>query len=255
MALLGYGNGVGKALEAAAMLADHGIQVTVADARFAKPLDAGLVAKLAREHDLLVTIEENVLPGGFGAAVLETSRTPAGGRGSARVLRVGLPDRYVTHGKPGLLRAEVGLTGARIAERVRRAILDPESETETVGRSSSAPEGRARGLLRAGPADARLQGPEMKRPAGECGPFRGGGIQRGADETVQLGDAINMLPPAPGQCDMVTEQPGQPPRSRRCFRPSVAALLARPTSRRARIPAASLADCPVGRAYLYPGYL
>ena len=72
VALLGYGTGVGKALEAADILAEHGISVTVADARFAKPIDAGLAAQLAAEHELLVTVEEGVLAGGFGSAVWET---------------------------------------------------------------------------------------------------------------------------------------------------------------------------------------
>jgi 1-deoxy-D-xylulose-5-phosphate synthase len=123
VALLGYGYGVHVALEAAAILADHGLQVTVADARFAKPLDGELAERLARDHDLLVTIEENVLPGGFGAAVLEhlEDAFAAGPGERARVLRVGLPDRYVTHGKPDLLRAEVGLTGESVADRVLAA--------------------------------------------------------------------------------------------------------------------------------------
>jgi 1-deoxy-D-xylulose-5-phosphate synthase len=123
VALLGYGYGVTVALEAAAILADHGLQVTVADARFAKPLDGELASDLARDHDLLVTIEENVLPGGFGAAVLEhlEDAFAAGPAERARVLRVGLPDRYVTHGKPELLRAEVGLTGQSVADRVLAA--------------------------------------------------------------------------------------------------------------------------------------
>jgi 1-deoxy-D-xylulose-5-phosphate synthase len=124
VALLGYGYGVRVALDAAALLAEHDLDVTVADARFAKPLDERLVERLAAEHDLVVTIEENVLAGGFGSAVLEHledafAESP-GDR--ARVLRIGLPDRYVTHGKPDLLRAEVGLTGPAVAERITAAI-------------------------------------------------------------------------------------------------------------------------------------
>jgi 1-deoxy-D-xylulose-5-phosphate synthase len=124
VALLGYGYGVTVAREAAAILADHGLSVTVADGRFAKPLDAELATRLAREHELLVTIEENVLPGGFGSAVLEhLEEAFAEGPGErARVLRIGLPDRYVTHGKPALLRAEAGLTGDSVAERVLAAL-------------------------------------------------------------------------------------------------------------------------------------
>jgi len=121
VALIGYGSGVGKALEAAEELKDHEIAVTVADARFAKPIDAGLMAQLAAEHDLLVTVEEGVLQGGFGSAVWETLNETGA---TPRILRVGLPDRYVTHGKPALLHEEVGFTGKRIAERVAAAILD-----------------------------------------------------------------------------------------------------------------------------------
>jgi len=125
VALIGYGAGVGKALEAAQLLAGEDIAVTVADARFAKPIDAGLMAQLAAEHDLLVTVEEGVLAGGFGSAVWETLNEA--GTAPPRILRVGLPDRYVTHGKPALLHEEIGFTGARIAERIRAAISDPRS--------------------------------------------------------------------------------------------------------------------------------
>ncbi len=124
VALLGYGYGVAAALDAAKLLAEHGIAATVADARFAKPLDEELLERLALQHELVVTIEENVLPGGFGAGVLEhledafAERQPERGR----ILRVGLPDRYVTHGKPALLREEAGLTGEAVAERVLVAL-------------------------------------------------------------------------------------------------------------------------------------
>ncbi len=115
-------------MEAARILAGHDIQPTVADARFAKPLDAELAERLALEHDLVVTIEENVLAGGFGSAILEHLEEAFGERPGerARVLRVGLPDRYVTHGKPSLLRAEVGMTGESVAERVLAALRSLE---------------------------------------------------------------------------------------------------------------------------------
>ncbi len=124
VALLGYGYGVALAQEAAEILAGHGLRPTVADACFAKPIDGELATRLAREHDLLVTIEENVLPGGFGSAVLEHLEDAFAESPSerARMLRVGLPDRYVTHGKPALLRAEAGLTGESVAERVLAAM-------------------------------------------------------------------------------------------------------------------------------------
>ena len=128
VALLGYGYGVAVALEAAEALAAHDLRPTVADARFAKPLDAELLERLALGHDLVVTIEESVLPGGFGSGVLEHLEDAFAERPGerARVLRVGLPDRYVTHGKPALLREEVGLTGESVAERVLGALRSGE---------------------------------------------------------------------------------------------------------------------------------
>ena len=121
VALLGYGTGVGKALAAAELLDAEGIAATVADARFAKPIDSALVAQLAAEHELLVTVEEGVLAGGFGSAVWETLNESGGSL--ARILRIGLPDAYVTHGSPALLHEQVGFTAERIAERIRLALL------------------------------------------------------------------------------------------------------------------------------------
>jgi 1-deoxy-D-xylulose-5-phosphate synthase len=121
VAIVGYGSGVGKGLEAADLLAERGMKVTVADARFAKPIDAALMAQLAGEHELLVTVEEGVLMGGFGSAVWETLSE---GGATPRILRVGLPDRYVTHGRPALLHEEVGFTGQRIAERIEAATAE-----------------------------------------------------------------------------------------------------------------------------------
>ncbi len=125
VALLGYGYGVPLALGAGDLLAsEHGLEPTVADARFAKPLDSDLIERLVSDHDVLVTVEENVLAGGFGSAVVEelADRDLAG---RARVIRLGLPDRYVTHGKPALLREEVGLTPEAVAGRVAEAVLEP----------------------------------------------------------------------------------------------------------------------------------
>jgi 1-deoxy-D-xylulose-5-phosphate synthase len=115
VALLGYGSGVGLAQGAAQLLADQGISATVADARFAKPLDTELINELAAEHQLLVTLEEGVLAGGFGAGVLEHL---ADNGLPVQLLRVGLPDRYVTHGAPALLHEEVGYTPDAVAKRI-----------------------------------------------------------------------------------------------------------------------------------------
>ena len=122
VAIVGYGSGVGRGLDAAALLAEHGIDATVADARFAKPIDAALMARLAAEHELLVTVEEGVLAGGFGSGVWETLNDLD--MVDARILRIGLPDRYVTHGAPAMLYEEVGFTGRHIAERILAAVAE-----------------------------------------------------------------------------------------------------------------------------------
>ena len=124
VAVLGYGYGVPVAIGAAERLEEHGIEATVADARFAKPLDGQLLRRLAEEHDVLVTVEENVLAGGFGSAVVE-ELADRELLGELRVLRFGLPDRYVSHGKPALLREEVGLTPEAVAQRVADVVLEP----------------------------------------------------------------------------------------------------------------------------------
>ncbi len=123
VALLGYGSGVQIALASAELLRAQGVAATVCDARFSKPLDAELIASLAAEHELLATVEENVLAGGFGSAVVE--QLADSGAMRLRVMRFGIPDRYVTHGKPELLREEIGLTPERIATDVAAALASP----------------------------------------------------------------------------------------------------------------------------------
>jgi 1-deoxy-D-xylulose-5-phosphate synthase len=116
--LLGLGN-LSVACEAATrLLRQHGIGVTLVDPRWAKPLDPRL-GPVAAAHRLVVTVEDNVLAGGFGSAVTEVLadeevRTP--------LLRLGIPDRFLPHGKRELLLAELGLDAGGIAERVRKAL-------------------------------------------------------------------------------------------------------------------------------------
>jgi 1-deoxy-D-xylulose-5-phosphate synthase len=125
VALLGYGTGVQLALQTAELLKASGIEPTVCDGRFAKPLDRELLTSLAASHELLVTVEENVLAGGFGAAVVE--HLSDAGAPAPHVLRIGLPDRYITHGKPALLHEEVGFTAERVAERIDAALARSDS--------------------------------------------------------------------------------------------------------------------------------
>ena len=111
MAILDFGSMVPPALAAAETL-----DATVANMRFIKPLDEDLVAELAATHDRLVTVEENVLDGGAGSAVLEAL---ARRRLDTPVLRLGLPDAFVEHGDHALLLARCGLDAAGITRAVR----------------------------------------------------------------------------------------------------------------------------------------
>jgi len=116
VAILAIGATVAPALEAAQRLAENGIQATVVNARFLKPLDSSLILDVAHRTKRVVTVEENALGGGFGSAVLELlggSSTP-----DLRLERIGLPDEFVEHGPQGLLRAKYNLDADGIAKRV-----------------------------------------------------------------------------------------------------------------------------------------
>jgi len=117
-ALLALGSMVVPALEAAAMLEEqHGIRLTVVNARFVKPLDAALIRELAGKYGTLITLEENALQGGFGTAVLELLEEH--GISGIQVLRLGYPDSYIPQGEQHELRAMLGLDPAGIFATVR----------------------------------------------------------------------------------------------------------------------------------------
>ena len=111
---------VETARAARALLAAAGIGAAVVNARFVKPIDRDLLRKAAEGDGLLVTLEEANLPGGFGDAVLE-ALADAGGR-RERVLTLGLPDGFVTHGTRAELLAEAGLDAPGVASRIRAAL-------------------------------------------------------------------------------------------------------------------------------------
>jgi 1-deoxy-D-xylulose-5-phosphate synthase len=113
LVLMAVGATVMQALAARGLLADQGIQATVVDCRFVKPLDASLAVDLARRIPRVLTIEENVRQGGFGSAVLEAFNDA--GLTSVAVERIGLPDAFVEHGPQALLRSLYGLDAAGIA--------------------------------------------------------------------------------------------------------------------------------------------
>jgi len=122
VALLSLGTRLAEASRAAEALEAEGIAVTVADARFAKPLDADLILDLAATHEVLVTIEEGSV-GGFGAMVLHLlAERGALDAGTVRVRTMTLPDAYQEHGKPEAMYAEAGLDADGIAKVVRDAL-------------------------------------------------------------------------------------------------------------------------------------
>lgn len=116
VAIVGYGYGVTPAIQAGELLADDGIEATVINARFCKPLDSELILEAARRCKRVVTVEDGVRMGGFGSAVLEMlqdhgCRTP--------VLRLGIPDCFIEHGKREKLLEMLGLDGPGVARSVR----------------------------------------------------------------------------------------------------------------------------------------
>ncbi len=118
-AIIAAGAGVQIALDAAAMLRARGIGVTVINARFVKPLDNEAIVAAARACKQVVTVEDNVVAGGFGSGVLELL-SEAGVQTPVRL--VGLPDEFVEHGPVPVLRNQMGLTAAHVA-----AIVSGES--------------------------------------------------------------------------------------------------------------------------------
>ena len=116
IAILAFGSMLKPALEVAEEL-----DATVANMRFVKPLDDALVAELAGGHDLLVTVEENVIEGGAGSAVLESLQQQGL---EVPVLQLGLPDRYIDHGDPALQLASCGLNRDGILAGIRARLSE-----------------------------------------------------------------------------------------------------------------------------------
>ena len=128
LAILAIGNSVTPALKAAELLARRGMSCGVVDARFLKPLDEGLILEVARHCGRLVTVEENVAAGGFGSAVLEllASHRMAG----VPVEVIGVPDCFVEHGQPSILRAKYGLDAEGIVRRVTQTLFPAKMEAK-----------------------------------------------------------------------------------------------------------------------------
>ncbi len=115
VALVAVGRMVPVALAAADLLADEGVEATVVDLRWVKPIDGETIAAAARDHRLVVTVEESTIEGGAGSAVLEALAA----QGMATpVLRLAVPDRFITHGSVPQLLEEIGLTPQGVADNV-----------------------------------------------------------------------------------------------------------------------------------------
>jgi 1-deoxy-D-xylulose-5-phosphate synthase len=121
IALLSLGSRLQEALKAAEALESHGLSTTVADARFAKPIDRELLFRLAREHEVLVTLEEGAV-GGFGSQVLHALAEAGHLDEGLAVRTLVLPDRFIDQDKPDAMYAAAGLDAAAIVARVFEAL-------------------------------------------------------------------------------------------------------------------------------------
>jgi 1-deoxy-D-xylulose-5-phosphate synthase len=134
VALLSFGTRLAECLKAADELAHLGLSTTVADARFAKPLDTDLVLRLAREHEVLVTIEEGSI-GGFGTYVMQTlAEEGALDRGGLKVRMMVLPDTFIDQDSPNTMYAKAGLDAKGIVAKVFEA-LGRDARVETIRRA------------------------------------------------------------------------------------------------------------------------
>lgn len=142
VALLSFGTRLQECLSAAEELVAAGLSTTVADARFAKPLDQDLIRRLAREHEVLVTIEEGAV-GGFGAHVLQFLAMDGLLDRGLKVRVLTLPDIYQDHGKPDAMYASAGLDRVGIVNTVFAALHLEELGREELGREETATPFRA----------------------------------------------------------------------------------------------------------------
>jgi 1-deoxy-D-xylulose-5-phosphate synthase len=127
VALLSYGARLGECLKAADELTSHGLSTTVADARFAKPLDADLITRLAREHEVVITIEEGAI-GGFGSAVLQLLSDRGVFDRGLKFRSMILPDAFIDQDSPNAMYAKAGLDAKGIVTKVFEALGKDASE-------------------------------------------------------------------------------------------------------------------------------
>ena len=128
--ILALGASVYPALAAAEQLSVRGFSATVVNARFVKPLDENLILTLAAKHSRVLTVEENVLAGGFGSAILELLADH--GLAGVSVKRLGIPDIFLEHGAPNILRQKYGLDADGILQAALTALEQPAQPKKVV---------------------------------------------------------------------------------------------------------------------------
>jgi 1-deoxy-D-xylulose-5-phosphate synthase len=127
--LVAYGTMVNTAMQAAELLVEHGVEATVINARFAKPIDMDLIAPLAQKIGKVFTMEEGCIMGGFGSGVIEELMD----RGiMAQVTRLGVPDILVDHASPDESKASLGLTSGQIKDRILKQISASEKRSPII---------------------------------------------------------------------------------------------------------------------------
>jgi len=139
VAILAIGAMVAPALEAAQELASRGIEATVVNARFAKPLDSELIIELASRIKRMVTVEENTLSGGFGSSIVDLLQKS--GVGNIQVKSIGLPDEFIEQGTQSMLRSRYALDAKGIAEQVLSLFpsLDSSSSVKAKDKAKATP--------------------------------------------------------------------------------------------------------------------
>lgn len=126
--ILTFGTTISMAMDAAAELEKQGISVKVVNARFIKPLDEKMLHEIFQTNKPVITVEEAVLQGGFGSAVLEFASEH--GYYNTRVERMGIPDRFIEHGSVTKLLEEIGLTKEEIINRVKKLVTPTQKRLE-----------------------------------------------------------------------------------------------------------------------------
>jgi 1-deoxy-D-xylulose-5-phosphate synthase len=127
--IFAIGRTVNDAMEARERLFEKGIHATIVDSRFVKPIDSDLIVQLAEKIPRIITIEENVIQGGFGSAVLECLNDA--GIAGFSLTRMGIPDTFVEHGDQDLLRSKYGIDAGSISDTALKILGHAGEKTKT----------------------------------------------------------------------------------------------------------------------------